>query len=190
MILCWIIALPSSLLQTLKHLSLLHIWSKMKDEFNTKFLFFSDKIVENMNFISFLSQHYPYIFINGKNREWQEPVFWKWFFINISSTWRNFQYWFRATCWGLSLSQTGTTGLLWTPALYSLTGTKTYQPNFLAWDCINGLQSANQHCSCAGALMWSFYTHFQKAHQVRKWVQSKGRLFHSWWNGGQRFRAH
>lgn len=76
------------------------------------------------------------------------------------------------------------------PALYFLTGTKTYRPNFLVWDCINGLQSANQHCSCAGALMWSFYTHFQKAYQVRKWVQSKGRLFHSWWNGGQRFRAH
>lgn len=47
------------------------------------------------------------------------------------------------------------------PALYSLTGTKTYRPNFLAWNCINGLQSANQHCSCAGVLMWSF-THTSK----------------------------
>lgn len=65
------------------------------------------------------------------------------------------------------------------PALHSLTGTKSYQRNFLVWDCINGLKTGNQLCSCVGALMWSFYTHFQKAHQVRKWVQSKGRLFHS-----------
>lgn len=65
------------------------------------------------------------------------------------------------------------------PALHSLTGTKSYQQNFLVWDCTNGLKTGNQLCSCVGALMWSFYTHFQKAHQVRKWVQSKGRLFPS-----------
>lgn len=56
----------------------------------------------------------------------------------------------------------------WESLDYSLTGTKTYRPNFLVWACINGSQSANKLCSCVGALTWSSYTHFQKAHQFRK----------------------